>query len=207
MKRLVDCLGPCLVLVGCGSSAGSHPQVDASGSPSDATGTDTSNSGFMLTSTAFAQGAAIPTISSCSGVDTSPPLTWVGAPSGAKSFALTMIDQTRMPPLDHWVVFDIPGTATALPASVENVFAPANAPGAHQTLSQASAPAGGQPRGYAGPCPPVGGGAHTYQFALYVIDAAALSGGAAMTSPQEAVAAILLHKVGDPATLSGTFSR
>ncbi|HEX9394088.1 MAG TPA: YbhB/YbcL family Raf kinase inhibitor-like protein, partial [Gemmatimonadales bacterium] len=56
---------------------------------------------FTLTSTAFAEGALIPTKYTCDGADVSPPLAWSGAPTNAKSFALICDDPDA--PRGTWV--------------------------------------------------------------------------------------------------------
>ena len=47
---------------------------------------------LMLTSTAFAQGAQIPSTYTCEGQDISPPLAWSGVPPAAKSLVLIVDD-------------------------------------------------------------------------------------------------------------------
>jgi Raf kinase inhibitor-like YbhB/YbcL family protein len=190
MKRILVSL----VLVSCGGSTVNHAPRD--GASGDAPTTDTPAGGFALTSTAFAGGTAIPTANSCKGADTSPPLAWTGAPSGAKSFAVVLTDTSLAPELQHWVIYNIPPTATGLPASVEKAYMPSNVPGAQQTTSYDDTT-----RGYLGPCPPV---AHNYEFAVYALDVATLPGGSAQTTRQEALASIIGHKLAS-ATLSGSF--
>jgi phosphatidylethanolamine-binding protein (PEBP) family uncharacterized protein len=53
----------------------------------------------------------------CHGPNHSPALKWTNAPAGTKSFAVTMFDPFRPPASGwwHWLVFDIPATATQLP--------------------------------------------------------------------------------------------
>ena len=113
-------LGLGLALAGCGSSDNAHPSDAAT---------------LTLTSPAFVAGGAIPAANTCSGVNTSPQLTWTGAPSGTLSFAVVLTDLSLTPHLVHWVIYDIPAGATGLPADVENAYAPANVPGAHQAVS------------------------------------------------------------------------
>jgi Raf kinase inhibitor-like YbhB/YbcL family protein len=190
MKRLL--LG--LVLVSCSNSSDRAP---TDGAASDTATTDTG--GFALTSTAFAESGTIPTVSTCKGANTSPPLAWAGAPSGAQSFAVVLTDLSLTPALQHWVIYDIAASATGLPANVENVYQPGNVTGAHQTGSVNASVVG-----YYGPCPPKGP-AHSYQFQVYALDVAALPGTSAQTTRADAVTAITMHKLAS-ATVTGSFT-
>jgi Raf kinase inhibitor-like YbhB/YbcL family protein len=53
----------------------------------------------------------------CTGKNISPPLRWTGAPSGTKSFALTVYDPDAPTGSGwwHWVVANIPGSCRSLP--------------------------------------------------------------------------------------------
>jgi len=186
-------LGLAIALAGCSSN--SAKTVD--GGPGDGSVGDGNPPATMtLTSTAFAEGGTIPTVDTCKGANTSPALAWTGAPSGTKSFALVLTDLSLSPTLVHWVIYDIPSTTTALPAGVENVYAPGNVGGAHQTIS-VHAPT----VGYYGPCPPA---AHNYQFAIYALDTAPLPGASASTTRPEAIGEIQTHRL-DSGTLTGMF--
>ena len=80
-------------------------------------------------------------------------------------------------------------------------YAPSNAPGAHQTESfQAGV------RGYRGPCPPVGQGAHVYQLELTAVDVATLPG-TSMATTRAQLAPILQAHALATATLSGMYAR
>lgn len=183
-----------VALAGCGSNSAST--VDAA--PGDTGGLfDGPPATMSLTSPAFADGGAIPIASTCKGANTSPALGWTGAPSGTQSFALVLTDLSLTPALVHWVTYDVPVTATALPAGVENVYAPGNVTGAHQTIS-VHAPT----VGYYGPCPPA---VHTYQFAIYALNATTLPGLSAQSTRPEAVAEIQTHRLAN-GTLTGTFT-
>jgi Raf kinase inhibitor-like YbhB/YbcL family protein len=92
----------------------------------------------------------------------SPPLDWSGAPPGTKSFALIVDDPDAPDPAApqttyvHWVVYDIPGSATTLP---EGGPPPQ---GACEGVND------WRRSGYGGPCPPIG--RHRYYFKLYALD-------------------------------------
>jgi Raf kinase inhibitor-like YbhB/YbcL family protein len=188
-------LGLGLLFAGCGGGSGGTPTPDAA--PQDGAPTDTPSGGFTVTSTAFAADGAIPAASTCSGANTSPQLAWTGAPSGTLSYAVVLTDLSLTPPLVHWVIYDIPGDATGLPAGVEKTYTPANVPGAHQTASYDS-----QVRGYLGPCPPA---KHTYEFAVYALLAATLPGATMQTTRADAVPVITAHQLGR-GTLTGTYT-
>lgn len=117
---------------------------------------------MQLTSTAFADGEAIPSKYTCDGENVSPPLKWRGVPGGVKSLALIADDpDAPMGTWVHWVVFDLPATTTELPAGLpQSQYLPG---GARQGLNDF------KHLGYGGPCPPAGK-PHRYFFKLYALD-------------------------------------
>ena len=118
-----------------------------------------------LTSTAFAHEGAIPRIHTCEGQDVSPPLAWSGVPANAKSLVLIVDDPDTPDPAApkmtwvHWVLYNIPSSATGLPQGVSPKELPAC------TLQGVS---DFKRTGYGGPCPPVG--RHRYFHKLYALD-------------------------------------
>ena len=120
---------------------------------------------FTLSSSAFLSNGPIPAKYTCEGADTSPPLEWSGAPSGTRSFALIVDDPDAPDPAKpqrvyvHWVVYDIPASATKLPENAAKSGLPSGA-------VQGSNDWGKQT--YGGPCPPIG--RHRYFFKLYALD-------------------------------------
>jgi Raf kinase inhibitor-like YbhB/YbcL family protein len=124
---------------------------------------------LALSSTAFEDGGVIPNKYTYSDPKpVSPALQWTGAPSGIASFTMIMHDvdvANRRGPEDnlHWMVFNIPGSATGLPEDV---------PAAAATLPDGTVQAGkarGNP-GYGAPGAPAGP-YHHYIFELYALDA------------------------------------
>jgi Raf kinase inhibitor-like YbhB/YbcL family protein len=114
---------------------------------------------FKIASNAFSEGGAIPKKYTCDGENASPPLQWVGAPSGTRSFALIMDDPDAPGgTFTHWVAFDLPGTQAEI---LER--APSVGKGAKNGRGQT---------GYTGPCPP--SGTHRYFFTLYALDVPSL---------------------------------
>jgi len=193
-----------LVLVAsCGgddSQAQSDAAVDGAGSGSADASIDGSQMGaFTLTSPTFTEGGMIAMANTCDGGNTSPQLGWTGNSMNAMGFAVVLTDKT-FNNLRHWVIYDIPGNLTGLPANVEKVYAPTNVAGAHQTLSYQNV------RGYLGPCPPQGGGPHTYEFAVYGVDVATLPGTAMGTTAAQVVPIITMHQTAT-AKLTGTYMR
>src|SRR5512135_270115 len=117
---------------------------------------------FKLTSSAFAEGGAIPSKYTCDGKDVSPPLDWSGVPAGAKSLALIVDDPDAPDPKApkmtwvHWVLYDIPPAAGGL---AEGAHTPAGAKDGVNDWGRT---------GYGGPCPPIG--RHRYVHKLYALD-------------------------------------
>jgi Raf kinase inhibitor-like YbhB/YbcL family protein len=121
-----------------------------------------------VSSTAFPDGGDIPAkFITATGV--SPELTWAAPPAGTMSFVLIMHDldaqtgNTIGSDITHWVVWNIPGTATKL---AENVATGATLPdGSHQANNIAGSAK------YFGPSPPAGAAYHHYIFQLYALNA------------------------------------
>jgi Raf kinase inhibitor-like YbhB/YbcL family protein len=120
---------------------------------------------LVLNSTAFAPNASIPNVYTCEGKDLSPPLAWSGAPDGTKSFVLIVDDpdapDPKAPKLTwvHWVIYNIPATATSLAEDEKK-----------QGVPKGTLPAlnDWKKTGYGGPCPPIG--RHRYFHKLYALD-------------------------------------
>jgi len=104
----------------------------------------------------------------CEGGNVSPALTWENAPTGAKSFAVTVYDPDAPTGSGwwHWVVFNIPAATTALPEGAStNGKLPATAV---QSMTDYGAP------GFGGACPPKGDTPHRYIFTVFALDVASL---------------------------------
>jgi Raf kinase inhibitor-like YbhB/YbcL family protein len=121
---------------------------------------------LSIASSAFEPGGEIAQAHTCEGKDTSPPLSWSGVPAGAKSLALVVDDpdapDPRAPKMTwvHWVLYDIPPTATGLAEAVASKDLPA---GTRQGTND------WKRTGFGGPCPPIG--RHRYFFKLHALDA------------------------------------
>jgi hypothetical protein len=120
---------------------------------------------MVLSTTAFADGGQIPAEFTQAGASTSPELKWTNVPAGTQSFVLHVhdLDVSRNRTTDdqlHWLVWNIPATATGLPAGV-----PQGSPmGDGSVQLSASGP------GYRGPGAPANGPMHHYTFELYALD-------------------------------------
>lgn len=106
----------------------------------------------------------------CSGKNVSPALTWSGVPAGTKSLALTVYDPDAPTGSGwwHWVVVNIPPTATGLPRGAGAAGGKALPAGSRQVRTDFGAAQ------YGGPCPPKGDSAHRYIFTLFALSTAKL---------------------------------
>jgi Raf kinase inhibitor-like YbhB/YbcL family protein len=124
--------------------------------------------GLTLTTSAFADGAEIPAKYTQSVPDAvSPKLEWTHVPMGTVTFALILHDpdvalQRKTDDVLHWMIFNIPGTATELP---EGEKPEATMP---DGTVQAKNLRGGV--GYMGPGAPPAGPHHHYTFELFALD-------------------------------------
>jgi len=119
-----------------------------------------------MTTTAFEDGGVIPDKYTQAGgpMSPSPELKWSQVPMGTQSFVLLMHDPepvlnkgSKMD-ITHWLIWNIPGTATGLP---EGVPADTRPDGSRQVSLRSN--------GYMGPGAPPGP-YHHYTFELYALD-------------------------------------
>ena len=126
---------------------------------------------MTLTISGFPDGGPIPVKFSqaapgaAPGEGTSPAMSWANAPAGTQSFFLHMhdLDLARNKTTDdqaHWVLWNIPPTATGLPEGVPKGSQLAD--GSYQI--SATGPV------YRGPGAPASGPLHHYVFELYALD-------------------------------------
>lgn len=125
---------------------------------------------FSLTSTDITAGEMMPKAQEfkgfgCTGDNTSPQLSWSGAPKGTKAFALTVYDPDAPTGSGwwHWQIVNIPATVNTLDTGAGD-------------SSQNSAPKGSLQikndygvKGFGGACPPQGHGVHRYQFTIHAL--------------------------------------
>jgi Raf kinase inhibitor-like YbhB/YbcL family protein len=120
---------------------------------------------MTLTTTAWPDGDPIPAKYTQAGEQVSPELKWTNTPPGTQSFLLHMHDPdvARNKGTEdqvHWLVWNIPATATGLPEGVPKGEKLAD--GSMQT--SASGPV------YRGPGAPASGPPHHYTFEIYALD-------------------------------------
>ena len=151
---------------------------------------------FSVSSPSIEPGAAIGLDFTCMGRDSSPAISWTGAPAATRSFALIVEDpDAPSGTFIHWVAYNVPAGTTALNAGIaQNSAVPG---GGIQGVN------GFGNIGYNGPCPPPGK-VHHYHFRVFALDStldiAAGAGAALLESAMKG------HVVAS-AELIGTFSR
>lgn len=120
---------------------------------------------LTLSSPSFTDGAKIPRKHGCEGSDTSPALSWTGAPAGTRSFALIVDDPDAPDPSApkttwvHWVLYNVPADASGLPEAVKSWDLPQGTCEGKNDWRR---------KGWGGPCPPIG--RHRYYFKLYALE-------------------------------------
>jgi Raf kinase inhibitor-like YbhB/YbcL family protein len=126
---------------------------------------------MTLTIAAFPDGGEIPVKYSqaaegaAPGEGTSPAISWANSPAGTQSFVLNMHDMevVRNKTTDdqaHWVVWNIPATASGLPEGVPK--GPQLKDGSYQISATGQV--------YRGPGAPATGPRHHYMFEIYALD-------------------------------------
>ena len=121
---------------------------------------------MRLTSSAFSDGATIPSRYTCDGEDLSPPLDWDAASPGTRGFVILCDDRDAPAGTwHHWAAYDIHSEQTAFTE------------GAAQQSGQRFKHAVNdfKRHGYGGPCPPRAHGPHHYRFRLLALSIEYLS--------------------------------
>jgi Raf kinase inhibitor-like YbhB/YbcL family protein len=159
---------------------------------------------MTLTTKSWPDGGNIPIKHAQPGHDVSPALSWSAAPEGTTSFVLLMhdVDAATGSGLDdvlHWMVWNLPATATSLPEGVPE--GGQRADGSRQI--SVSGPY------YRGPAAPSSGPPHHYVFELFALDTLVdvPAVGAAPAATRAAVAAAIAGHVRGKGSLVGLFRR
>jgi Raf kinase inhibitor-like YbhB/YbcL family protein len=176
-RAAAACLGATL-LAGCGG--GDKPSEPPPAAPPS----------ISLSSPAFRPGATIPARFTCSGEGVSPPLRWSGVPTKARELTL-LVEDPDAGNFVHWALLAIPPRVRAIAEG-------------RPPSGAVEAKNGFGDRGWGGPCPPEGKGAHRYVFALYATRAPL--GLDADASADEVHSALAGHALAR-GTLTARFSR
>ena len=157
---------------------------------------------MSLTTTAWQDGGVIALKHTQAGEEVSPPLAWTNPPETTQSFVLIVhdIDATNADATSdtlHWMVWNIPASARALPERVPH--GPTLADGSRQIA--ATGPY------YRGPAAPATGPEHHYVFDLYALDAMVdvPAVGQSVAQTRTAVMAAMAGHVRGKGTLIGRF--
>jgi len=153
---------------------------------------------FLITSSAFLEGASIPAQYTCDGMNISPPLQFTISEKTLlriQSLAL-IVDDPDAPngTFVHWVLYDLPATISSL---AEGISPNGVLPGGSQGINDFGN------TGYGGPCPPTGS-SHHYYFRLYALDTVLnLPAGATRAQVDQAMNGHIIKQ----ATLMGVYAR
>ena len=153
-----------------------------------------------LSSKTFKDGAKIPirhVMPGAGGNNVSVHLAWKNAPTGTKSFALSMIDPHPIAQnWIHWFVVDIPTTAGGFEEGASGKSLPQGSKELVNSFGDV---------GYGGPEPPKGSGDHPYVFTLYALSVDKLDVGA--RTSLAAFRKALEGKTLASATITGMYGR
>ena len=159
---------------------------------------------MTLASVAWPDGGVIPAKYTQAGEEISPALSWSNAPEDAASFVLIVHDLeaaagNATDDILHWMLWNIPASATSLPESVPRG---SQLPDGTRQIS-ATGP------NYRGPGAPASGPAHHYVFELFALDTMldVPAVGASPPQTRAAIAAAMGGHVRGKASYVGLFKR
>ncbi|MGL5809119.1 MAG: YbhB/YbcL family Raf kinase inhibitor-like protein [Nocardioides sp.] len=122
---------------------------------------------FTVTSTDVAAGAPLPDDQVASLGNTSPQLSWSGAPEDTRSYVVTCFDPDAPTPSGfwHWALVDVPAEVTTLDTGAAGQPLPL---GAFHLRND------GGDKGFMGAAPPPGDQVHRYFFVVHAVGAESL---------------------------------
>ena len=129
---------------------------------------------ITVTSSVFDHHGTVPEEYSAYGDNKSIDLNWANLPSGTVQLALICDDPKVVEigmmetPFVHWVAYNIPASASGLPAGLSSDAEVSGVMGLDGMINGLN---GTRRPGYFGPRPPVNGQLHSYHFRVYAIDA------------------------------------
>lgn len=121
---------------------------------------------FTVTSETLRDGERMPVTHVADGNNVSPQLSWKGAPQSTKSYVITCFDPDAPTPSGfwHWMMVDLPGDITELPAGAGSENGGGLPAGAFHCRGDSGI------RGYSGAAPPGGDRPHRYYFVVHAVD-------------------------------------
>ena len=148
-------------------AASAYAQAPAAGGPpvlaSKVAAAKGGSSRLLVTSGAFVSGSGLDDKFTQNGDNMSPSINWSKGPQGTQSYAVLVEDSgvNRPEPIVHWVIYNIPSTASSLPQNVPTDATLEN--GAQQGKNVRGS------AGYIGPKPPAGQ-THPYHFQVFALN-------------------------------------
>lgn len=121
--RLISLIFLIALLMGCATSPAAVV-VPATEEPASVTSpiSQSTNSGFTLTSTDVADGGHLPIEYTCDGDGSTLPLIWSGAPAGTQGYVVIMHHVVAPEEIHwYWVLYNIPADVTSLPKNVTRI--------------------------------------------------------------------------------------
>jgi hypothetical protein len=153
-----------------------------------------------ISSAAFQNGEKIPmryVMPGAGGKNISIPLAWMDAPSGTKSYALSMVDPHPVARnWVHWLVINIPANVASLEEGASREKMPRGSIELKNSFGDI---------GYGGPQPPKGTGDHPYVFTLCALSVEKLDLG--INASLSAFKKALEGKILGSATITGKYGR
>jgi Raf kinase inhibitor-like YbhB/YbcL family protein len=177
-----------VLLAGCAGDPGAGP--------------DAEDEALRVTSPAFDHEGEVPTRFTCEGEDVSPRLEVAGVPEAAETLAV-VVDDPDAPTEDpwvHWLLWDVPADAGAIPEG----YPPSGDASAPEQARQGTNDFTEENVRYRGPCPPPDDGAHRYRFTVHAVDATL---GLEQGAERDALEAALDGNVLATARLDGFYER